>query len=723
MNHNDAPPYPAYTQQYGYPPSAVTYAPTQPPYPYPTQLPQNPAQQQQQHHLQQQQQQPPPHFFQSLPQGTSRQIATPTRRQQQHIPGNLQNGNRSIPPTPGHGPGAPPPEHNSPPGVNYEEALMDALRRENDAGASSNTVNNGNAGGNVHEDDDDDEDEQMNDDIDEPVYQLPPPPEAVYPNEIELENAMHAWSLEHGYELVRRASKRNAAKQLYKRYFHCSKHGKVSHKAVRKEDRKRINRTSNRMNCPMSLAAVAVDPHDPSGNWQIRHRKTYHNHPAVDVVHLAGHRRRARNPAVEAAVDGLFAIGTNVGDVLKFLQKTNPDGLFKRTDVANMKLKFKKFGTCAQGSDEQPQGARSIPGASSTTCSACRVKKTKCNNARPICDVCASSDTPCHYDTPADPGLEEPRDGDMTTLSQNLDTTASSQSGPGLNALHAERVLAALNSFQQEHIRPTRLTLESSAVEILAASTCGNGESYRNALGTRTFGFGDDYASFKEAFLSAAMKENTRDVLIGVKREPSKPTVEEGEEVSVEEWNEYVKQLAIYKRRDDMLKAALRESTTKVLWARISRLEAAREMWSAIEDLCRPRGSDEAFARFSALQEITLEGSRDFETYVFDMRRKWEEFNEMAACHEARRAPAQLNQSSIEISKRREGGDGTFSEEMLCFLFLRNLGGQYQGLAANMSKRHNIGGYGSGERVTFKELALLVRRGVEGDGSRGRGVR
>lgn len=598
---------------------------------------------------------------------------------------------------------------------------MNALRRENED-TGSNGAGNNNINGNV-DDDDEEEDEQMNDDEDQPIYQLPPPPEAIYPNEIELEKALHAWSLDHGYELVRRASKRNAAKQLYKRYFHCSKHGKVSHKAVRKEDRKRANRTSNRMNCPMSLAAVAVDPHDPTGNWQIRHRKTHHNHPAIDVVHLAGHRRRARNPAVEAAVDGLFAIGTNVGDVLKFLQKTNPDGLFKRTDVANMKLKFKKFGTCAQGGDEQTQGAAPSRPGNSTTCSACRVKKTKCNNARPICDVCAASDTPCHYDITADNGQDALPDLDMSMMSQRTEVATPSRSAPDLSAVHAERVLAALNSFQQEHVRPTRLTLESSAVEILAASTCGNGESYKNAVGSNPFGFGEDYSTFKEAFLSAAMKENTRDVLIGTKREPVKPTAEKGEDLSVEDWNEYVKQLAIYNRRNDMLKAGLRETVAKMLWMRIARFETAREMWSAIEDLCKPRGSDQAYGRFSVLQDITLERCQDFETYVFELRQKWEEFNEIAGCHEARKAPAQLNQSATEISKRREGGDGTFPDELLCFHFLKGLGSRYQSLAANLCKKHNIGGYGTGERVTFKELTLLVRTNLDGAGGRGRAAR
>lgn len=639
-----------------------------------------------------------------------------------------------VPPTPGNGPGAPPPEPNSPLEPNYEEELRNALRRENELRAIGDSNN---ANGNVEDDDDGEEDEHMGEDnIDEPVYHLPPPPEAIYPNEIELEKAMHAWSLEHGYELVRRASKRNAAKQLYKRYFHCSKHGKASSTAVRKEDRKRMNRTSNRMNCPMSLAAVAVDPHDPTGNWQIRHRKTYHNHPAIDVVHLAGHRRRARNPAVEAAVDGLFAIGTNVGDVLKFLQRTNPDGLFKRTDVANMKLKYKKYGTCSQRGDEQQPAERqgdTLPAGVSLACAACRVKKTQCNNVRPMCGTCVASDSACHYEY-ADASGAGPADEGATTLGdisrgdEGVDNAPLSKlrnTMPSLanvqNAAQASRVLAALNSFQAEHVRPTRLTLESSAVEILAATTCGNGESYRSAV-PRPFSFGEDYSAFKEAFMSAAIKENTKDVLIGTKREPLKPVGEEGGEVTLEEHNEYIKQLAIYQRRNDMLKAGLRETVTKALWIRIQKCDSAREAWATIEDLCMPRGSDQAFARFSKLQNVTLEGSAgNFDAYVFELRRLWEEFNEMAACHDSRRAPAALSQSAAEMHKRRAGGDGAFPEELLCFLFLTGLGPRYQGMALDLTRKCNVGGYGSGERCTFKDLTMMVKRNLEGDSGRGRG--
>ena len=55
------------------------------------------------------------------------------------------------------------------------------------------------------------------------------------------------------------------------------------------------------------------------------------------------------------------------------------------------------------------------------------------------------------------------------------------------------------------------------------------------------------------------------------------------DEVPVEEHNEYVKQLAIFKRRNDMLKLGLRETLSAALWNRVKLLHTAAEIWSALE--------------------------------------------------------------------------------------------------------------------------------------------
>ena len=168
--------------------------------------------------------------------------------------------------------------------LQYEEELRNALQVDDQEPDQEQ-----------EQDDQDDEDVTQRDEGGEPVFHLPPPPEATYPNEKELETAIHNWSMEHGYELVRRASKKNAKGVLYKRYYHCSKHGKVANTGkLTDETRIRHNRKSQRMNCPMSLAIVAVDPGSPEGEWQVRHRKTHHNHGPMDALQLAGHRRRAR---------------------------------------------------------------------------------------------------------------------------------------------------------------------------------------------------------------------------------------------------------------------------------------------------------------------------------------------------------------------------------------------------------------------------------------------
>ncbi|CAK4029352.1 ATP-dependent helicase [Lecanosticta acicola] len=704
-------------------------------------------------------------FFSSLPQGTA---AQQQQQRQRHSSDGLQNGvNRpSSPPPVPNGPGAPPPEPSSPPDL--ETNLFDALRQEQgnsgDGATQDATQDN--------DDDVEDQDEEGNED--DPVYQLPPPPEQVYPNADELEKAMHAWSLDHGYELVRRASKKNARGQLYKRYFHCSRHGKVASQKASEKTKVRVNRKSNRIGCPMSLAAVSVDPHDPSGNWQIRHRKTHHNHPAVDAIKLAGHRRRARMGTVEKAVDGLFAINTSTGDVLKFLQRTNPDGLFNRTDVANMKLKYNKYGTCAQkGGDPPPAGpiekhAHSAKSGFPSACDSCRSKKTKCDSMRPVCGACARAHLTCHYNHQPHPRAQQPRGGNARARASNaqaalqnnmeghaqagasngaqtgmrssvplgmqgpdhqddqsmmdLDNNAMDTSGyralPNIpvdlnqqSAQQAEQILATLANFQQEHVKPSRLSLESSSVEVLANSTCGNGDSYKS-VAPRPFSLGADWRLFRENFEAAAVKENAYDALIGDKKEPTNPNDGEGE-VSVTDHNEYIKQLAIYKRRNDMLKIALRESLHPSLWSRISKHSHAHEMWTQLEDMCLPRGSDQAYQRFSDLFQVTHQQCGTLDNYIYALESRFNEFNLMAQTHETHRNHSALNQSHSERLKRAQGGDGTFPEWILCFLFLKNLAPQHQGLARNLCMKNNLGGYGSGERMTFKELAGFVRRAVE----------
>ncbi|KAF2212579.1 hypothetical protein CERZMDRAFT_40405, partial [Cercospora zeae-maydis SCOH1-5] len=70
-----------------------------------------------------------------------------------------------------------------------------------------------------------------------------------------------------------------------------------------------------------------------------------------------------------------------------------------------MKLKYKKFGTCAHHGESNlaeanvsatPATARK--GGIASACTSCRAKRTKCDSVRPKCGTCAKSGSDCAYD-------------------------------------------------------------------------------------------------------------------------------------------------------------------------------------------------------------------------------------------------------------------------------------------------------------------------------------
>lgn len=571
---------------------------------------------------------------------------------------------------------------------------------------------------NVRTADEEDDSEQENQEEEDGVlYPLPPPPERNYPSEAALEKAIHAWSLEHGYELVRRASKKNAKGLLYKRYFHCSKHGKIeARKKDADKERVRVNRKSNRTGCPMSLAAVSVDPHDPSGEWQIRHRKINHNHPGVEAVKLAGHRRRARTSGVEKTVDGLFHLNTPTTEILKYLQTNHPDGLFTRTDVANMKIKWKKYGSCATGADDgipKAPPAQTQPAVQSVACNSCRSKKTKCDRARPVCGTCTKSHAACHYNH--DQQMQQnasrreslmthvPEDSIMQLPGNDVDAPIGVLPPASPKVARRPRASAAAPSAPPQSIpadptREMKLSLSSSSVEVLAYASCGNGDSYKSVprlLSTV------DWAEYQDAFLEAAMKENTWEVLTGVKQEPVAPP----SNVSTEEWNEHIRQLAIYHRRNHVLLAAIRGSLGPALKPRFGSYASAEKLWKALEETCSPSGSAQAFGRFRELLAITLESrGKNFERYAHDLHMKWCEFNDASQMN-ATLFGSSAGPGHVEGQPKAEA----FNEGLVCMLFLENLGSDHQRMAAEICRDHDICGLGSGPKLGFKALIELVR--------------
>ncbi|KAF2480754.1 hypothetical protein BDY17DRAFT_312586 [Neohortaea acidophila] len=622
-----------------------------------------------------------------------------------------RNITSSSPPLTDNGPGAPPPEPTSPDEQHQDD---DSANEDHEGQYAANGSDEHGA-----------------------IFNIPPPPENTYPNEEELEKAIHEWSKEHGYELVRRASKRNARGVLYKRYYHCSKHGKRANTGkLTEEMRQRTNRKSGRVDCPMSLAAVAVDPTNPAGEWQIRHRKSHHNHGPLKAVELAGHRRRARMGAVEQAIDGLFAIGTSTAQVLQFLQTTHPDGLFTRTDVANMKNRYKKWGTCA---DRIQRGENHISTVRYKNqlgipipCIPCRQRKYNCGSERPTCKNCQQNGFACEYshEQPANNESTPVEDGDAMHTEVTPDIQLQQEIGatvqPAPNAPRAqtsaptpdetERILNNLRNFQAEHIKPQRLTLDSSSVEVLAQSSCGNGDSYRGLPFLNTE---HDWPAFRDAMIEAALKENTHDVLRGIKTQPTSPPGPR-EEIDVETWNEYIRQLAIFNRRNSLLLSALLSKTSPMFRNRVQTFPLAAPAWDMLEQMCAPRGCTTAYQLYCDLHATTLAACTSLQNYISRLDSAYAAFTQL-----------KLNTSPPSLPHGRRGGGGgkqkdaqqaavqpspphtgaeAMTEEMLVFLFLRGLGREWSGWTEAMCMTNNIGGFGTGDRLGFKEVCKAALR-------------
>lgn len=563
---------------------------------------------------------------------------------------------------------------------------------------------------------------------------------------------MHAWSLEHGYEMVRRASKKNARGVLYKRYYHCSKHGQRlnTQKIPADAPRQRANRRSARTGCPMSIACVAVDPNNTDGEWQIRHRKTHHNHPPLEAIALAGHRRRARMGDVEQTVDGLFAIGSSTAQVLQFLQKTHKDGLYTRTDVANMKMKWKKHGTCADRQSAIRLARDSAKRAGVTaTCDSCQGTKKWCSAERPTCAQCIHSGLQCKYTNddafdflPMDLEEDDGAQAEMQNVQPDLGTTVAPATaapavapapapattthtrvqidpalpppqqepshtrprGPGWHPVRptqqrqsaaTEQILANIRNFQKEHVAPTKLSLQSSSVEVLANASCGTGDSFKSVP---VLFDPKDWPSYREAMISAARKENTADVLTGDKTEPTNPG--NSAEVPVEDRNEYIRQQAIFNRRNAIQLSAIWDRLSPSLRNRIKGAEKASQAWSTLEELCQPHGSQQAFKLYLELHSTTLAScNNNLHDYVAHVTSTYDQFSLL----KVNRSPPNLSRRAEALSRVRTGGEA-MPEEMVCFLFLKGLGEDWAKWVEGLVATNNIGGFGTGDRLGLREL-------------------
>ncbi|KAI7541930.1 hypothetical protein KC331_g8276 [Hortaea werneckii] len=283
----------------------------------------------------------------------------------------------------------------------------------------------------------------------------------------------------------------------------------------------------------------------------------------------------------------------------------------------------------------------------------------------------------------------------------------------------AERILQDLQAFRADHVKPKRLDLNSSSVEILAQSSTGNLDSYKSVP---KLSVASDWSAFADAFVEASLKENTYSTLTGEKTEPARPVPQAGEsEVEVEDWNEYIKQTAIFHRRNSALLGGLWSNIAPSFRARIKGYYAASQAWQCLEEMCAPRGSGDALKMWNELHDITLETcGGSVEAFAERLELKWLEFcrfrlSALHPHHKTPRSSARRENATISAHEGSTSGSMTdasdvFPEEALTLLFLRNLGQQYHRWTENLCAMSNVAGFGTGPRIGFRET---VKRCLE----------
>jgi hypothetical protein len=236
--------------------------------------------------------------------------------------------------------------------------------------------------------------------------------------------------------------------------------------------------------------------------------------------------------------------------------------------------------------------------------------------------------------------------------------------------------------------------LQSSSIEILAYAACGTGRYYQNIPQLND---PSGWPAYEEAFAAASQKENTWEVLSGEKSEP----LPLANDVPIDEWNEYIRQLAIYRRRNNILLGALRSTLAPALKASLGNHYYACALWLALRNTCQPSTNVEAWSRFHDLSSTTLAScGNNFERYAQTVEMRWNEFN--------RRLPPP---SALAWQNCR------FTEELVCLLFLENLGEEHRRKVELVCQGYNVGGYGGGEKIGFPALVAIIgplfRRGHE----------
>ena len=119
----------------------------------------------------------------------------------------------------------------------------------------------------------------------------------------------------------------------------------------------------------------------------------------------------------------------------------------------------------------------------------------------------------------------------------------------------------------------------------------------------------------------------------------------------------------------------------------------------------------------SAFNITLLNSSGNLREYISRLENAYERLQKLKLSHVTRRIggrpPHDLAQQSQSFDRVGSlSADNVFPEDQVSFLFLKNLGPEYKRWVDTLCMTSNIGGFGSGPKLAFKDI---TRRAVEAE--------
>lgn len=171
---------------------------------------------------------------------------------------------------------------------------------------------------------------------------MPLPPEATFPTLQELEDSVHAWTLQYGYELVNTSSQKKGT-HGQKKTVRCGRAGKT--KNCRKLDHTtRVRKTSShKSGCKVSVLYVTDDKEQ--GPWSIQHPRqpASHNHLPTKAEALPNYRRSKRTAELVSVVKAHLSAGIPTRQSLAVLCTEFPDSFQTCRDLYNIKREHRRI--------------------------------------------------------------------------------------------------------------------------------------------------------------------------------------------------------------------------------------------------------------------------------------------------------------------------------------------------------------------------------------------